>query len=84
MVPERSAVAAVLRRPHLWGTALGTLVSLAPDGWWKRPPFLPIPVQEAVDWRLTTAFGSPDTTLAEDDLVAYLEWRHQAARGSGG
>jgi hypothetical protein len=80
----RSAIVAVLRRPRLWFTAVTTLVDLAPNGWWKRPPFLPIPNEGLVNWRLTTAYGSSDTALDEADLVAYLEWRRQVARGSGG
>lgn len=83
-MPKWSTIGAVVRRPRLWGTALATLAAFAPDGWWKRPPFLPIPDEELVDWRLTTAYGSADSTLAEADLVAYLEWRHQTARGNGG
>ncbi len=78
------AFGAVLRRPSLWATAIGTVAALAPNRWWARPPFLPIPDRELVDWRLTTAYGSADTPLAEADLVAYLEWRRQAAGGSGG
>lgn len=75
---------ALMRRPTLWGTAASTMVSLAPVGWWKRPPFLPIPDEELVNWRLTTAYGTADTALDGDDLVAYLEWRRETARGSGG
>ncbi len=81
---EWSMVLAVLRRPRLWATALSTLAAMAPDGWWRKPPFLPIPNEDLVNWRMTTAYGSPDTTLAEGDLVAYLEWRREVARGSGG
>jgi hypothetical protein len=84
LTQRRPALVAVIRRPSLWGTAVGALFGLAPDRWWQRPPFLPIPDREAVDWRMTTAYGSPDTTLDEGDLVAYLEWRRQARRGNGG
>jgi hypothetical protein len=81
---NRAGLVALLRRPALWGAAASTILSLAPAGWWKRPPFLPIPDEELVTWRLTTAYGTAETTLDEDDLVAYLEWRQQTARGSGG
>ena len=84
MFVSRAAVVAVLRRPSLWATALSTAVSMAPRGWWKSPPFLPIPDRDLVNWRMTTAYGDPDTALDEHDLVAYLEWRQRAARGSGG
>ncbi|GMQ84487.1 MAG: hypothetical protein BMS9Abin07_0051 [Acidimicrobiia bacterium] len=75
------SIVAVARRPFLWPTALGALVAMSPRRWWARPPFLPIPEHDLVRWRVTTAYGDPEATLAEDDLVAYLEWRHRAARG---
>jgi hypothetical protein len=81
---SRAGLVAVLRRPSLWPTAVSTLAALAPDRWWRTPPFLPIPDRRVMDWRMTTAYGSPDTALDAHDLVAYLEWRHRAAGGSGG
>jgi hypothetical protein len=77
---DRSLILAVIRRPSLWGTALGTIAALAPDGWWRRPPFLPIPDPALVGWRLTTAYGSAEADLAVGDLVSYLEWRRRANR----
>ena len=73
-----SAVIAVLVRPWLWPTAVGAMVALAPRGWWKRPPFLPIPDGEVVRWRVTTAYGQPDMALESDDVLSYLRWRRQA------
>ena len=67
------AVLAVLRRPGLWPTALGQALRLARPGWWKRPPFLPVPDPDYVRFRMQTAYGSagsPDP----GDLVAYLNW----------
>jgi hypothetical protein len=67
------AVLAVLRRPALWPTAVGQAVRLARPGWWKRPPFLPLPDRDYVRFRMQTAYGSsghPDP----EDLVAYLNW----------
>jgi hypothetical protein len=81
VVSNRSAVVAVVMRPRLWATALGALVSMAPRRWWRQPPFLPIPEEKLVRWRMTTAYGDAQATLADDDLVAYLEWRQQTARG---
>ena len=78
------SISGVLRRPDLWPTAVATMAALAPPRWWARPPFLPIPDAELVDWRMTTAYGTADTALDETDLLAYLEWRREAVRGSGG
>jgi hypothetical protein len=46
---------------------------LARPGWWRRPPFLPLPDPDYVRFRLQTAYGSTGTP-AGDDLVAYLSW----------
>lgn len=63
----------VLRRPDLWPTAVGQALRLARPGWWRRPPFLPLPDRDYVRFRLQTAYGS-EGKPAGDDLVAYLAW----------
>lgn len=67
------AVLAVLRQPRLWPTAIGQARRLARPGWWRRPPFLPLPDPDYVRFRLQTAYGSSGTPGA-GDLVAYLIW----------
>lgn len=69
------AVAVVLRHPDLWATALRQARLLARPGWWRRPPFLPVPDPDYLRFRLLTAYGG-DGTAAPDpsDLVAYLRW----------
>ncbi|HEY4375699.1 MAG TPA: hypothetical protein VGM93_01010 [Acidimicrobiales bacterium] len=67
------AVLAVLWRPRLWPTAVGQARRLARPGWWRRPPFLPLPDPDYVRFRLQTAYGSGGTPAGED-LVAYLKW----------
>lgn len=74
----RSAVAAVLLRPWLWRTAL----RLAPRGWWRRKPYLPVPDPVYLRFRMVTMYGDATHPPEPDDLVVYLEWcrRFQAAR----
>ncbi len=67
------AVGGVLRRPALWPIAIGQAFRLARPGWWRRPPFLPVPDRDYVRFRMQTAYGSAGTP-APDDLVAYLNW----------
>jgi hypothetical protein len=67
------AVLAVLRRPALWPTALRQAFRLARPGWWRRPPFLPLPDPDYVRFRMQTAYGSSGAPDPED-LVAYLNW----------
>lgn len=71
------SIRAVAVRPWLWLTAAGAAMSLAPDGWWRRRPFVPLPDEETLQWRVTTAYGSGGGEISPDDLVAYLEWRRR-------
>ena len=66
---------AVLARPGLWPVALRAGRALVPHGWWRRPPFLPVPDRDYVRFRLVTAYGGEGTTPPRsDDLVRWLEW----------
>lgn len=65
--------AAVLCRPGIWPTALAQLVRLAPRGWWRRPPFLPLPSPAYLRFRLETAYGE-QRAPAPADVVTYLRW----------
>jgi hypothetical protein len=65
---------AVLRHPSLWVTAIRQAVRLAGRGWWRRPPYLPLPDRGYLGFRLVTAYGSADRSPDPDDLVAYLRW----------
>jgi hypothetical protein len=68
---------AVLVRPSLWGIALVQLFRLAPTGWWRRSPFLPLPDRDYLRFRLQTQYGDPDHAPEAADLVTYLRWcRH--------
>ncbi|MFN8039254.1 MAG: hypothetical protein U0Q07_08600 [Acidimicrobiales bacterium] len=67
-------VTAVLRRPSLWGTALRQVLVLAPDGWWRRAPWLPLPDPAYLRFRLQTMYGDPGHAPEPDDLVTYLQW----------
>jgi hypothetical protein len=73
------AVASVAARPQLWGTALTSTVRLARPGWWRRPPFLPVPDRAYLGFRLETQYGGRAAPEPRD-LVTYLEWcREQRA-----
>ena len=68
------AIAAVLRHPTLWPTALVELRRFVPDGWWRRRPFLPLPDRAMLRFRLVTQYGDPDHAPDGDDLVSWLRW----------
>ncbi|MCX7620643.1 MAG: hypothetical protein N2037_07355 [Acidimicrobiales bacterium] len=68
------AVGAVLVRPGLWWIALVMLVRLARPGWWRQPPFLPLPDRAYLRFRLQTMYGDPDHEPEPADLITYLKW----------
>ncbi|HEX9106203.1 MAG TPA: hypothetical protein VF832_03225 [Longimicrobiales bacterium] len=41
--------------------------------WARRPPFLPLPPREYIDWRLHTAYGSSGMPAAHE-VERYLGW----------
>jgi hypothetical protein len=68
------AVWAVLRRPDLWLTALRQVVVLAPQRWWARAPFLPLPNKKYREMRATIQYGDPVHAFEPHDVVKYLSW----------
>jgi hypothetical protein len=66
--------AALLRRPSLWATAARQMRRTAAAGWWRRPPFLPVPSGRYLQFRLLTQYGDPDHRWEPDDVVNYLRW----------
>jgi hypothetical protein len=69
------AVLAVLRHPSLWPTAVRQARALAVPGWWRRPPFLPLPAPDYLRFRIETAYGgSGDQPPRPEDLLTYLRW----------
>jgi hypothetical protein len=73
--PVMAATYAVLRRPSLWGTAINQIRILAHPGWWRRPPFLPLPDPAYLRFRLETAYGGDSVRLLRpEDVVTYLSW----------
>jgi hypothetical protein len=68
------AAVALAAHPGLWLTAARQLLVLAPPGWWRRRPWLPIPEPEYLRFRLQTAYGDPDRDPEPSDVVTYLHW----------
>ena len=70
-----AAVWAVAPRPRLWLEALAAAARLAPRGWWRRFPFLPLPDPAYWRFRMSTAFGEDwSGRPSAHDVVSYLEW----------
>ena len=65
---------ALCRRPWLVPTALRQLFVVAPDRWWARPPYLPIPDADYLEFRQVTATGRVDAAPDVDDTILWLAW----------
>ncbi|NBO33099.1 MAG: hypothetical protein EBV02_01840 [Actinobacteria bacterium] len=80
---------AVVCRPWLWSVAVRQAVRLAPNRWWCRAPFLPLPDRRYLGFRLETQYGNAVHNAEPHDLVTYLAWcrsyqralRRKRARG---
>ncbi len=69
------AVVALARRPDLWAAAAVAGRRLAPAGWWRSAPFLPLPDPAWLHFRLVTAYGGDgDGAMDADELITWLEW----------
>jgi len=77
-----TVVLAVLLRPDLWWTALGELRRMAPRLWWRTSPHLPLPDRRLWEFRMVTAYGSPDAAPSRADVVSFLEWCRAASASS--
>jgi hypothetical protein len=73
MIPL-AAVGAVARRPSLWPTAVRQVFRLAPTGWWRRAPFVPLPDQRYLGFRMLTQYGDVGHRPEPADVVTYLRW----------
>ena len=74
---------AVLARPGLWTTAAAQVLALAPTGWWRRWPPIPLPDPAYLRFRLVTQYGDPARTPDVDDVLSYLRWCRNLRRAGG-
>ncbi|MDX1673464.1 MAG: hypothetical protein R3314_01585 [Longimicrobiales bacterium] len=74
------AVRAV-RRPRLLISLLRAAWRFRARGWWRKPPFLPLPPREYVEWRMHTAYGDADRAPTVDELSRYVRWANRVYRG---
>ena len=69
----RSALV-VARALRLWPIAGRQVLRLAPAGWWRRWPFLPLPDPAYLHFRLQTMYGGQADEADPHDVVTYLRW----------
>ena len=45
--------------------------------WLRRPPFLPLPSKEYVEWRMYTAYGDTRAVPPVEDVIGFAQWRRK-------
>lgn len=48
--------------------------TMALRGWWRRPPFLPVPAGRYLRFRLVTQYGDATHLPEAADVLNYLAW----------
>ncbi|HWV56572.1 MAG TPA: dephospho-CoA kinase [Longimicrobiales bacterium] len=64
----------VLRHPALAWPLLRAGWRFRRRDWFRRPPFLPLPPPNYLEWRLETAYGSTRALPEPTELRRYLRW----------
>ena len=78
--PYRTLAGLAVRRPTLLPLLVGAAWAFRARGWWRRPPFLPLPPAGYLRWRMETAYGDPDATPPDDEMERFLRWAARMRR----
>lgn len=63
--------------PRLAVDLLRLAWSFRASGWFRRPPFLPLPPREYVRWRMFTAYGDENAVPPLHDVIRFARWRRE-------
>ena len=74
----------VLRRPSLAIPLLRAGWRFRRRHWYRHPPFLPLPPQNYLAWRLETAYGTAGELPEPSELRRYLRWMRWMTAGVDG
>ena len=69
-----------LRRPGLIPALVGAAWAFRARDWYRRAPFLPVPPQSYLRWRMETAYGDPEARPPEEELIRDLPWTREKRR----
>ena len=70
-----------LRRPSVIPALLGAGWAFRRRGWYRKPPFLPLPSASFLRWRLDTAYGDPHARPPAEEAERFLRWASRMRRG---
>jgi len=63
-----------LVRPRLAADLLRVAWRFRARDWWRHAPFLPLPPEEYVRWRMYTAYGDEEAVPTAEEVVRYARW----------
>ncbi|HEU4828935.1 MAG TPA: hypothetical protein VFT04_07050 [Gemmatimonadales bacterium] len=69
-----------LVNPRLAVDLLRTGWAFRRRGWWREPPFLPLPDRTYLRWRMYTAYASEDAVPPVEDVIRFARWRRETMR----
>jgi hypothetical protein len=71
----KGTVSRILRSPSHWIPTLQATRAMAPAGWWRHRPFLPLPAEDYWRFRLQTFQGGDGTTPpTPEEFLEVVEW----------
>jgi hypothetical protein len=73
----------VLRHPSLAPPLFAAAWRFRRRNWYRTPPFLPLPPDEYVAWRLHTAYGDESHFPPARELARYLRWASRMRKRPG-
>lgn len=69
--------ARALVNPRLAVDLLRTAWAFRRRGWYRRPPFLPLPDPTYLRWRMYTAYGDEAAVPPVRDVIGFARWRRE-------
>jgi len=66
-----------LVNPRLAVDLLRLTWSFRARDWYKRPPFLPLPPRDYMQWRMFTAYGDANAVPPPRDVAHFARWRRE-------
>jgi hypothetical protein len=70
-----------LIRPGVAMDLLSLAWSMRRRGWYRVPPFLPLPPKEYTRWRMYTAYGDENAVPPAEDVLRFARWRREIMKG---
>ena len=80
--PAWAVLRAAAKSPGLIPDLVSSAWAFRRRGWYRRPPFLPLPSAAYLRWRMDTAYGDPEAVPPVDELRRFLRWARNMRKAS--